>query len=880
MSRPLRGVREVAVGDEGEGTGAPMDKANPLKPDFDGSCSDRPLPHAETGDVACLVLDLSALWIAVSKARTATPPMPTPDSIDPNTVEHNTVGAPDAPLPPTLSTALDHLNVKATNGRARVLFRSGTPWPPALRLRRHLRRADVRPVVRAGLAALWRGDTVFEGEIPAETTDGRSLTLVFSLTLPCTAPQAAAVPVYLIDRTMAARREARSRRREDHFRQAFQHASHGMALIGPDGRWLRVNAALCAMLGYEEAALRASDLPAITHPDDRAEDIAWIAHVRAHPNTRFARETRFQRWDGSVLWVHLTASLLPARGGAPPVLITQIHNIDQHKRAEAALVESEERFRSAVEYAGHGIAILSVDGRFLQVNRVFRETTGYSADLLSQLTLKDLTPDADWADEMRRLSAIQDGTARSYTMRKRIVHFAGHTVPMRVTAALVRGSGNVPLSLVYQTLDETEQHEAEARAERAETHLLDAFETLSDDILLFDPDDRLVLTNSRLKESLPELADILVPGVAFTDIIHRVEAAGLVADGDGTNTHWMSWRLDHFRRCAGEPFEVKLRDGRWFLVRESRTADGSTLILRSDITEMKRREAALAEAKLLADRANRAKSEFLANMSHELRTPLNAINGFSELLLKEVFGPVGVPIYREYLGNILAAGQHLLTLIDDILDLARIEDRSIQLQDRLVDVASLVETCIRIIDHRARGKEITVANAVSPSLAFLRCDSQRLRQILLNLLTNAVKFTPRGGLVTVHGRRARSGYLLLSVSDNGIGMSAQDIQVALTNFGQVESVFTRHEGGTGLGLPLCRALMEAHDGTLEIISRSGEGTTVTLRFPAARAVQGQADGVSETDAMGDIGLSGADLADPKAADPASDLSPGSGHWKE
>ncbi|MBB4266204.1 PAS domain-containing sensor histidine kinase [Roseospira visakhapatnamensis] len=836
-----------------------MDKAHPAEPDGE----EEPGHGASWPDslgIAVLVLDLGAPWAAATAAgidgRAPEAPAPAVPARQ---------GTSDSPPLQTLSTAVDHITIRGANGRARALFRAKAAWFSTRRLRRHLRRPEVRPVVQAAVRALWRGETLFEGEIPAETADGRPLTLVFSLTVPGTARDAGAVPVYLINRSEAARREAQSRRREDHFRQAFQHASHGMALIGAEGRWLRVNAALCAMLGHTEAALRASTLQDICHSQDRADNIAWMTHVRAHPDTRFARETRYLRRDGSVLWVHVTGSMLAPRGGEAPVLIAQIQNIDPHKRAEAALVESEERFRSAVEYAGHGIAILSVEGHFQQVNRAFRETTGYTADLLSQLTLKDLTPELDWDDEARRLQAVLDGRDRSYTLRKRMLHFLGHAVPMRVTAALVRGSGGMPLSLVYQILDETEQHEAEARARRAETHLLDAFETLSDDILLFDSTDRLVLVNTKFKHAFPGLADILVPGARFVDIIRRIDALGLVTDGDGTASDWMAWRLDHFRRRAGEPFEVKLGDGRWFLVRGSRTAEGSTLILRSDITEMKRREAALADAKLLADRANRAKSEFLANMSHELRTPLNAINGFSELLLKEVFGPLGAPVYSEYLGNILAAGQHLLSLIDDILDLARIEDRAIQLQDRLVDVAALTETCIGIIEHRAHGKDITVANAVSPSLPFLRGDGQRLRQVLLNLLTNAVKFTQRGGLVTVHGRRARSGHLLLSVSDNGIGMSAQDIQIALSRFGQVESVFTRHEGGTGLGLPLCRALMEAHGGTLDIISQSGEGTTVTLRFPASRAMP-----------MGTLAPPASETEPPSSDDPPPDARLSSG----
>jgi two-component system cell cycle sensor histidine kinase PleC len=256
---------------------------------------------------------------------------------------------------------------------------------------------------------------------------------------------------------------------------------------------------------------------------------------------------------------------------------------------------------------------------------------------------------------------------------------------------------------------------------------------------------------------------------------------------------------------------------------------------------MKRREADLTEAKRLADRANRAKSAFLANMSHELRTPLNAINGFSEVMVKELHGPLGATPYAEYVNSILSAGQHLLDLISDILDISVVEAGDLLLTESDYCPASLVSACLQDHVKQAAEKGIALRNWVPADLPLLRCDAHRIRQVLQNLLSNAIKFTPPDGTVEIGAHVSTSGGLTISVSDTGIGMTDTDIQVALTNFGQVQNVFARSEGGTGLGLPLAHALMEAHGGHLSISSAPDRGTTVTLDLPAWRVLRDRTD---------------------------------------
>lgn len=249
-----------------------------------------------------------------------------------------------------------------------------------------------------------------------------------------------------------------------------------------------------------------------------------------------------------------------------------------------------------------------------------------------------------------------------------------------------------------------------------------------------------------------------------------------------------------------------------------------------DLTELKRAERAMRKALQAADEANRAKSEFLANVSHELRTPLNAIIGFSEVMTQEVFGPLGSERYRDYASDIRHSGTHLLGIINDLLDYAKLESGHLELHIEPVAVGTAIDNSLRLVRDRADEARVAlVANPSGPTL-HIDADNRKVVQILLNLLSNAIKFTPSGGVVTITAQPAGDG-IEIQVTDTGIGMSEKEIEIAMSAFGQVDSSFNRQHTGTGLGLPLSRALAELHGGRLDLESAPGRGTTVRLFLP-------------------------------------------------
>jgi len=233
----------------------------------------------------------------------------------------------------------------------------------------------------------------------------------------------------------------------------------------------------------------------------------------------------------------------------------------------------------------------------------------------------------------------------------------------------------------------------------------------------------------------------------------------------------------------------------------------------------------------------RAKTTFLANMSHELRTPLNAIIGFSDLMQREYERDPKIQVpakHQEYVRDIHNAGQYLLQLVNDILDLAKIESGADSLHDDEIEVAELINEAVTLVQERAARCETEIRIDVPASPPLLRADKRRVKQIFVNLLTNAVKFTPPGGLVTIKAWCSRQSGYVFQVSDNGIGMTLADIPKALTPFQQVDNALARRHDGAGIGLPLAKTLMETHGGSLDLQSRLGQGTTVTIRFPAER----------------------------------------------
>ncbi len=255
------------------------------------------------------------------------------------------------------------------------------------------------------------------------------------------------------------------------------------------------------------------------------------------------------------------------------------------------------------------------------------------------------------------------------------------------------------------------------------------------------------------------------------------------------------------------------------------------------LTQIQSRDDSLRVARRQAEEANRTKSEFLANMSHELRTPLNAIIGFSDIMKMGALGPHGDPKYEEYSTDINDSGRHLLELINDILDLSKIEAGKLELDEDDIDTARVIQSCIVLVKERATNCGVTLKMEIPQELPALRYDERKLKQILINLLSNAVKFTPPGGTVTIKTwSRPDSGYVF-QVADTGIGIALEDIPKALSSFGQVDSKLARKYEGTGLGLSLTKSLVELGSGSLDLQSEVGVGTTVTVRFPKERIIQ-------------------------------------------
>ena len=403
---------------------------------------------------------------------------------------------------------------------------------------------------------------------------------------------------------------------------------------------------------------------------------------------------------------------------------------------------------------------------------------------------------------------------------------------------------------------------------RAQKRLVDAVESMSDAFVLWDADDRLVLCNSAYAAMFAGVPRSTEVGSRFDEILKAGIAAGAFPEAKGREDAYFAERVARHRNPA-DPVVQPYRDGRWLRYAERRTSEGGIVGLRTDVTEsigrervLRTNQAELAErvheleamqqqlreqrdelhrlmrqvmqARDEAAAANAAKSVFLANMSHELRTPLNAIIGFSEIMHGELFGALGHPRYASYVGDMLGAAKHLLKLINDILDLSKIEAGKWELREEPVDVRRLLDAVMRLFRGRDESARLDIKVDAPAALPPILADERALKQIIINALSNSIKFTPPGGRIRLRARRDKSGRLHLTIGDTGIGIKREDVPKALAPFGQVDNHMTRRHQGTGLGLSIAKALVERHGGRLKLRSRPGRGTVITAMLPAER----------------------------------------------
>ncbi len=378
-------------------------------------------------------------------------------------------------------------------------------------------------------------------------------------------------------------------------------------------------------------------------------------------------------------------------------------------------------------------------------------------------------------------------------------------------------------------------HRAQSAEKRALLQLSEAIESFSDAFSLFDKDDRLVMCNQRFREMYASVDELLKPGVKFETLIRARIEKGHVPEAVGREEEWIQMRMRRHRNPSDD-FEILQRDGCWFRISERRTKDGGCVCIWTDITAMKQRQQDLAEQQRRADSANRAKTDFLLTMSHELRTPLNAIMGFSEVMKQEMRGPLGSSQYVEYANDIYQSARHLLAVINNLLDISRIEAGRMELDEHAVAIGEEVEKALRLLEDEASAVDVSLVRAVDKDLPLLLGDPHKIQQIVINLAGNAIRYMQGGGRVVISAFRDGEGGIVLCVEDDGQGMSEEDVQRVISPFVRLSNPLVRQQDGTGLGLPLVKALVELHGGKFELTSTPGEGTVAVAHFPCERVL--------------------------------------------
>ncbi len=517
------------------------------------------------------------------------------------------------------------------------------------------------------------------------------------------------------------------------------------------------------------------------------------------------------------------------------ILLVQL---DTLKVAREALADSEKRFRLAVEGASGGVWDWNLSTNHVFVTdslaRMFNWEKGATVPVSEFLNLVHVD------DRQKLLQAMQAAPETGEVD----VEFRAANMPIWLHA---RGrpwrAGNTVTSgrVVGVAIDVTQQKGSQARLNAAESRLRAALESMSESFVVWDVKRRLIMCNRKFSDFFRIEQSLLRPGTAY-DVLERAAEPAIKAVHDGADE---------------SAIELELADGRWVHVSERATKDGGLVSIGTDITALKTQEALLLrkekdlresvedlelskkriselaesyqQEKIRAIDANSSKSEFLANMSHELRTPLNAINGFSEIMQAEMYGPLGDPRYKEYVSDILGSGQHLLTLINDILDMSKIEAGKLSLQTEAVFVDELIEQCVRIVRGRATesGLKLEVDIGDLPEIV---ADPRAIKQVLINLASNAIKFTPEGGTVTVRAKEYRDG-VHIDVVDTGIGIPEEHLPLICKPFVQVENQHSKSHKGSGLGLALSQALVMLHGGSFDLTSELGAGTKVSVWLP-------------------------------------------------
>ncbi|ANK81440.1 MAG: hypothetical protein TEF_11985 [Rhizobiales bacterium NRL2] len=638
-----------------------------------------------------------------------------------------------------------------------------------------------------------------------------------------------------VDVTDQVETEKRADRAQSQLETALQTINEGFTFFDAEDRCVIANQRyreffdpddVCVRIGdtFEQILRRMVDRRQIgpAHSDHES----WLQRrLAGHRTGSFNEEV--QTGDGR--WFSISEHALPGVG-----VIGVSTDITERKRREQELQTQRDLMRSVFASMKQGICVVDSALRIRTTNQRYRDLMDLPAVMLApgrpflDIVEHNLARD-EYGDaaQSRRVQSFADLLARREAHR--FERRRPNGTALEIQADPLRDGG-----MIISVMDITESYRFRESLKEREQRYRQLVESNPDSILVHR-DGRILYANRECvrmfragtREALLRRGS---KALMHPEDLPRIDSdvRAMLAEGVGSHRGSMNYRAMRF---DGEVFEL-----------ETETSivpfDGypAVQVIARDVTARREREMALRRAKEEAELASRAKSEFLANMSHELRTPLNAIIGFAEILSGRMFGPLGHEKYETYAADIHESGRHLLSVINDILDLSKAESGQFDIHESTFDLAFCLQACLRLVQERADRRGVTIVNCLADApVVEIHADERLIKQILLNLLSNAVKFTERGGEVRIEAG-VRGPRFVVSITDTGIGIPRNRIGRMFEAFTQGHTGLSRKFDGTGLGLPLSRSLAELHGGTVEIDSVEGQGTTAELHLPATRVM--------------------------------------------
>ena len=605
-----------------------------------------------------------------------------------------------------------------------------------------------------------------------------------------------------------------------YLKKIFDSLGEGIFIADLDGQIIDVNRSLLVMFGYEQSELV-------------GQSLQFLLGVSGMPGFSQHLQMQARRKDGRQFPIDLSLSDL--RGAGIRQLVGVVRDAQQRTDELEKLAESEELFRDFAESAADWLWETDDQHRYTRlvgpspmVSVLVRQ--GVIGKTRRDLMRGNVSPEAikEHFDSLNAHKPFRDFCYKSQMADGQLRSFAVSGKPRFDAMGTFLGFRGT-------ARDITEQVEAKERLTQLETQLVDAISSLAEGFILFDADDRVVISNKQYSEGIFGLKpDLVQPGVPYAELIRQYAFSGGYDITGEAREQWLAARIDAHKRADGTPYDQLLADGRWIRSTEYATRDGGVVGLHTDVTQWVTLHRELQRASREAEEANRAKSEFLATMSHEIRTPMNGIIGMLDLLREE--GMTGEQ--RCFVETARGSAETLLSLINNVLDFSKMEAGRLDLEEHPFDVESLMSGVLGLLTLAGTPDGVVISQDVAPEAqGIFMGDSGCLRQVLLNLVGNAFKFTKKGRIAIfadLVNATADGGILSFTVADTGVGIPDTAKDFMFEKFRQADSSTRRQFGGTGLGLAISKRIVEIMGGSIGFESQEGQGTTFWFRVPVKR----------------------------------------------